>query len=363
MVKDLLLKPLIMGVLGLFVYPNAIKAEIKETQGITLFSVKEEKSQDSLKSKIAEPKYSVKTSGFLTVRGAWSDKPGTNSNFDLRFARLTLSGNLTQDFSYKFQSEFVGTVRILDLILTWKKYPYLNINVGQQKRCFTFENYLAPFAIGVTDYSQTILYLSGFNDRVGEHACGGRDVGVVASGEFLDMGTHKLFKYAAGVFNGEGINKSDKNNNKDLIGSLSIQPIKNLYIGGGYWDGKYGPDSIAVDRKRWTVGLNYANKGYYLRSEYISSKGGVPQNESAALVSDGWYVLGEVPVFKKFGIAAKYDVYRDDKTNENASIKYFGGLNWYVNKYVILQGAFCHTNDKMNKRDYNNVTLQMTVRY
>ena len=364
MLKKSLLKMLILTAIAIFINAEYAKAETKEPKGITLLSVASEK-KDSGNVKPAEPKYSIKTSGFFTVRGTWSDKAESISNFDLRFARVTFSGNLTQDFSYKFQSEFTGggAVRVLDLFATWKKYSFLNISVGQQKRCFTFENYIAPFAISVMDYSQSILLLSGFNDRVGEHASGGRDVGISAGGEFFNTGTHNFFKYALGVFNGQGINEKDKNNNKDVIGSISIQPIKNLYIGGGYWNGKFGPDSVAVKRDRWTVGVNYTNNGYYLRSEYISSKGGKLNNKNASLNSDGWYALAEVPVLKKFGLAAKYDTYRDDKSFENAITKYHAGINWYVNRYVILQGSYVFTNDKSKNQDYNNVAIQMTVRY
>lgn len=312
---------------------------------------------------VAEHKYTVKVGGFLTVRSRWDDVPGNNPGFDLRFARLTLSGKLTPDFSYKFQSEFVGTVRILDLMLGWNKYEFFNVTAGQQKRNFTFENYLAPFAITVSDYSQNVLNLGGFFDRVGEHACGGRDVGVTVSGEFFKTGNHNLFKYALGVFNGEGINKTDKNKGKDLIGSLYIQPVKDLFIGGGYWDGEFGPDSISVDRKRWTVGVSYSSKGYIFRSEYIASKGGILEKDNVAMASDGWYAVAEVPVFKKFGVGAKYDLYRDDKTMKNATIKYYGSLNWYINKYVILQGCYCFTDDRAKNTDYNGVAVQLFFRY
>ena len=79
--------------------------------------------------------------------------------------------------------------------------------------------------------------------------------------------------------------------------------------------------------------------------------------------SDGWYAVAEVPVFKKFGVGAKYDLYRDDKTMKNATIKYYGSLNWYMNKYVILQGCYCFTDDRAKNTDYNGVAVQLFFRY
>ena len=107
MLKKSLLKMLILTAIAIFINAEYAKAETKEPKGITLLSVASEK-KDSGNVKPAEPKYSIKTSGFFTVRGTWSDKAESISNFDLRFARVTFSGNLTQDFSYKFQSEFTG---------------------------------------------------------------------------------------------------------------------------------------------------------------------------------------------------------------------------------------------------------------
>ena len=207
------------------------------------------------------------------------------------------------------------------------------------------------------------MYLGGFFDRVGEHGSGGRDVGITVGGEFYKYGDHNLFKYALGVFNGEGINKSDKNKGKDLIGSVFIQPIKDLFIGGGYWDGDFGPDSAAVDRKRWTVGVSYKSNGYIARSEYIASRGGTLGKDNIPLKSDGWYAVAEVPVYKKFGVGAKYDLYRDDRTMSNSITKYYAAVNWYMNKYIIMQGAYCFTNDRMNSRDYSGLTFQLFVRY
>ena len=49
-----------------------------------------------------------------------------------------------------------------------------------------------------------------------------RDIGVAISGDILD----EKITYALGVFNGNGINTSDDNDQKDIIGRVVVSPFK-----------------------------------------------------------------------------------------------------------------------------------------
>lgn len=278
--------------------------------------------------------------------------------------RLIFNGNITKDFAYRVQMEMAGGPRILDAWLEWKRYDFFRIRAGQMKRCFTFENPWSPITLGVPDYSQVIMKLSGFTDRVGEHSCGGRDAGILFSGDFVRTETHPLFRYELGVYNGNGINKADNNKSKDLIGSMYVRPIKDLYLGGGYWLGKYGPQDNMVDRKRWTVGFKYDDGRYLLRGEYIASKGQKPNQPESANDADGWYVTAGVPVVKNLNAFVKYDVYRDDKTYDTQSTKYVAALNWTLHKYIILQASYFYQDNKMpGSKNSNNAVAQMFVRF
>ncbi|MGL4293258.1 MAG: porin [Bacteroidales bacterium] len=306
----------------------------------------------------------VNISGFILGRGQYSTDPSNFGGFDIRMLRFILGGDITKDFTYRVQMEFAGSPRILDAWLEWKKYDFFRIRAGQQKRNFTFENPWSPVTLGVPDYSQVIMQLSGFTDRVGEHTCGGRDVGIVFTGDFVKLPSHHLFRYDLGVFNGNGINKADNNKFKDVIGSMFIRPVKDLHIGGGYWLGKYGPQKEMVDRKRWTVGFKYDDNRYLLRGEYISSKGGKLKEPDANLNSDGWYLTAGMSVSKALRAFVKYDVYRDDKTYDSQSTKYVGAINWTIHKYIILQASYFYQDNKMpGSKNSNNIVAQMFVRY
>ena len=48
----------------------------------------------------------------------------------------------------------------------------------------------------------------------------------------------KLVNYNLAVMNGQGINLKDKNNQKDIVGSLMIHPLDWLSVGGSFVKGE-----------------------------------------------------------------------------------------------------------------------------
>ena len=70
---------------------------------------------------------------------------------------------------------------------------------------------------------------------------------------------HNWLHYQLGVYNGQGVNHADRNDNKDLIGGLWLSPVKDLCIGAFGWAGEYSKDAngkkITVDRNRMAFGL------------------------------------------------------------------------------------------------------------
>lgn len=330
-------------------------ANAKESKGIV------NKALAKLDTRLSEH---LNISGFIVGRAQYSSAATNYGGFDIRMLRIIMSGNITKNWGYRVQTELAGGPRILDAWLEWKRYDGFQIRAGQQKRCFTYENPWSPITLGVPDYSQSVMKLAGFTDRVGEHSCGGRDAGILFSGNVIKGEKHHYLRYEVGVYNGNGINKMDDNRSKDVIGSLHVRPIQNLHIGGGYWLGKYGPQKEMVDRKRWTVGFKYDDSRYLLRGEYIASKGGKLGNPTSGLNADGWYVTGGMPVAKNLKAFVKYDVYRDNKTYESQTTKYMGALNWSVNKSIILQASYYYQDNKMpGSKNTNNAIAQMYVRF
>ncbi len=352
------LKNFLMPLLGLSLFPGIAMAsdvEYKEDKGLIMQAV--DKVAPSVSKHIA-------FSGYVIGRYAYDASLDNSGNFDIRLLRLLLKGGFDDgNFNYLIQFEGTGGAdgfRTLDAWLEWKKYDFFQIRAGQMKRCFAIENLWSPVTLGVPDYSQNTMLLTGFTDRVGEHSSGGRDIGIKIGGNLFKMKNHHFLRYDVGVYNGTGINKNDNNKTKDLIGSLYLSPIKELRIGGGYWLGEYGETEKAVDRNRWTAGFVYENGRYLLRGEYISSKGKIYNKPESPEDSDGWYVTAGVPVAKKLTTFVKYDVYRDDKTINTQNTKYMVALNWDVTKYLRLQATYFYADNKgVPSKSSNNAVAQM----
>lgn len=273
---------------------------------------------------------SIKFSGYIIGKYSIDNQEGkaSNSTFDLRFVRLSASGYCFNDFYYRLQVEINGMPskdngpRIMDAFVEWQKFDFLRVKLGQFKRPIGFENPMSPLDVGLGNYSQATLKLASINDRIDGHKCSGRDVGVQLQGDlFPATDGHNWLHYQVGVFNGQGINHTDKDNFKDIIGGLWLSPVKGLSVGGFGWNGKYtnddykgdGTDLKSVERKRWGVGYMYDNGAWSTRGEYIASKGKNPADIHSANRSDAWYVQVGAPLFKDFKLFGRYDCYRENK--------------------------------------------------
>ena len=319
-----------------------------------------------------------------------SDREGqaTNGGFDLRFIRLYADGHVYRDFYYKLQMEVNNAPgenkgpRVLDAFIEWQKFDFMRIKLGQFKRSFGFENPMSPLAIGMGSYSQATMKLASINDRNGEGAynkSSGRDVGLQVQGDLLPAADgHKWLHYQVGVFNGQGINHTDKDHHKDLIGGLWLSPVKNLCIGGFGWNGKYTNEKYtgeentlkSVKRVRWGAGLKYESD-WTVRGEYMSSVGGVTTNASAPDRSDAWYATLGVPVAKHFKVYGRYDCYRTDRHSWASLCTNYGlSGNYTLGKNLIFQLNYTFTDDrsarhatKRSDSRYNTVDVQVTARF
>lgn len=299
------------------------------------------------------PKFGGYAIGFYK----YSDEAGKHGGdgFNARLIRVYVDGSIFKDFKYRVQLEVQGSKpHCKDFYLAWKHWDELEVKVGQFKRPFTFENPYNPWDVGVGDYSQVVKKLAGMGDYNGEASMGGRDLGLQLQGDVLKVGDgkqrHALFHYQIGVFNGQGINSADANGHKDIIGTLQVQPVKDLYIGFFGWTGNAVLDGITVNRNRYGLGAKYEHDGWSARAEYVHSVGYkasdfvkdavlgqvLKENHSNGR-ADAWYATVGVPVNDWFKIYAKYDVYRDGASWSNVNTIYSIAPNFQIHKNLMFQ--------------------------
>ena len=333
-----------------------------------------------------------KLSGYAILQYQYSGQHEAESNsFNLRMVRLSLDGRILGDFAYKLQGQINGNTstlgdspRLVDAYVEWQKLPFLKIKAGQFKRPFTFENPMNPIDQGFMGYGQNIMKLAGFNDRVGEHSSNGRDIGVQLQGDLLKTKAGRpLLHYQIGVFNGQGINTKDVDNQKDVIGGLWVMPVEGLRIGAFGWTGSYarkGDDGVkSLAKRRYAISGEYVVDDWTFRSEYIHSTGlgfSTVYNQSsdtkkddvnyaAGDKADGFYALAIAPVIKKkLHVKARYDTYRPRAEWGTSKTYYEVGVDYIFVKNLQINLEYAFVNDRsLAHHNYSMIDTQVSFRF
>ena len=345
-------------------------------------------------------------------------KNAESNSFNIRMGRIALEGRIADDFYWKTQIQFNGNTsnlgsspRMVDLFAEWQKYEYFKVKVGQFKNPFTFENPMHPIDQGFMGYSQNVSKLAGFSDRAGEHASNGRDIGLQLQGDFLkNANGRNLLHYQIGVFNGQGINTKDVDNQKNVIGGVWVMPVSGMRIGAFGWTGSYArkgewteivrvpfgtnfdqvriithPDYRKLNQNRYAFSFEYKKDGWTVRSEYIHSTGKAfaksitnfndanakdcSINENIGDKAQGVYglviaPLAQLPKNSRIDIKARYDMYQPNGKNNMQKTQYEAGLNFHIGKRITILTEYALVNDKtLAKHNYSMADAEFCFRF
>lgn len=297
------------------------------------------------------------------AKATTSDDASAKADFGLRLVRLYVDTKIG-DFAMKFQAQMNGNTsgvngpRIVDAWAEWQHWKELRVKAGQFKRPFTFENPMHPWLLGHGAYSQLADKFAGFNDRTGEHASNGRDIGLQLQGDLFPIGSdgHRLLHYQGGIFNGQGINFADKNTRKDLIGGIWVAPVKELQIGVFGWTGnRVVNDSLTLERRRYSFGVNYTGD-WTARAEFAvdNANGG----------ADAFYAIVGTPSWHRSRLFLHYDLYREDKSHDGAHAIYGFSAQHTLHPNLMLQANYGFNVDKRKADErYHAVDLQLYWRF
>lgn len=365
----------------------------------------------------------VKLSGYGMLQYQYSGQKNAESNsFNVRMGRISLEGRIAQDFYWKTQIQFNGNTstlgnspRMVDLFAEWQKYEFFKVKMGQFKNPFTFENPMNPIDQGFMGYAQNVNKLAGFSDRAGGHSSNGRDIGLQLQGDFLkNSNGRNLLHYQVGVFNGQGINTKDVDNQKNIIGGVWVMPVKGMRIGAFGWTGSYARKGHWTETKRVAVGPNFAEDrdfvyegtkklsqnryafsfeykqdGWTVRSEYIHSTGMAFEkslnnlndaenkenprfcnvNEKIGNKAQGVYGLVIAPLAKlpkgnKIDIKARYDMYQPNGKTDMMKTQYEAGLNFHIGKRFSILTEYALINDRtLAKHNYSMADAEVCFRF
>lgn len=297
----------------------------------------------------------------------YTDVSGIKHDFKPKNLFISVNGKLNDSFRYGFLLEFVNP-SVQEFWAEWTAASEFNLKVGQFKSPVTLESQYVPATLETVAYSRTISNLFGYdgsddawNKQNGKNNFG-RDAGVQISGELLPMAQgHNFIQYAAGMFQGMGVTTGEKNNTKDFAGTLMLQPIKGLRIGGGAYFGQatyaVGGETSDHVRNRWIVSADYKSDRFNARTEWIKANDGGIDREG--LYGMALYYL--VP--KKLNALAKVDYYNKNKEFNSEVMDYTVGLNYYFAPACRIQFNYTYSDysNRWDARNSNVVLAQLQV--
>lgn len=291
-----------------------------------------------------------KISAYVQGRYTYADD---ESSFRLRRVRLNLAGTITPKIDYKFQAE-LASFKLLDAYVDYKPYEQLKLKMGQFKVPLSMENTDdTPKNMLLLDYSLAMQRLVANSEKVGDVTlkAAGRATGISLHGALAEG----VLAYDLAVFNGTDLNTVDNNKSKDVVGRLTLTPVKGWRVSGSYYWGEYGKEYYA--RERWSFGSRYDDGRLFIGAEYFGGKTGLAKGEIDA---DGWYVMGGFAFCKKWTAAARYDTYQEKATEHYPKFEqtnYTVGLSFAPVKNIRLQANYVYEQYVVGHRNVAMVQL------
>ena len=290
--------------------------------------------------------------------------------FELKRVIFWTNAQITDRWSFLFMHDFSSVVQEYYTNYRLTRNKALTVRLGQFKNGLSIENPLSPTAMEAIDvYSEGVTYLTGCGSDPLLGVQYGRDLGISVYGE-TDNG--KL-RYELDVMNGQGINRKDRNPEKDFIGRLEYRPMEGLnlvatgQIGRGHAvaTSVYNP-AIQVGqnyrRNRWTIGFDYKSKAFNAHGEYLEGKDG-------SALSRGAYITGAVPLGEtKCDFVASYDFFNFNTDLNMDQHKAIAGFQyWFYQKcrlqvQYVYKSAYTAGNAFIHD-DCHAVMCQMQIRF
>jgi phosphate-selective porin OprO/OprP len=312
------------------------------------------------------------------------------SEFSVRRARFAVTGFFQRKFRYMLNISYDrGKTALQEAFLESRHISFAHLRVGQFKVPFSLTTLQSDAQL---DFIGRSIIVDNFSPSY--------DVGAMV---FSDK-KYKHFDYAFGVFNGRGLNQSENNNSKFLIGRIEAAPfissgqatLSKLYLG---FSAAYGKNSNPVGKTSYKtvtevpvftfndsinqIGKNsvygydlvWYYKSFSASAEYLQFHGQYLRNstDNIDFTSNGYYLAGTFiltgeekkrnqfvkpkkefdPVNRTWGafeVAARFEVVRlsssyvlanfSKGTDALKSISV--GLNWYLNDDVKVILNYYH---------------------
>lgn len=322
------------------------------------------KSQETINKVVNTLKERITLSGYAQVGYTYNDANGPDNTFDVKRIIFMADAKITNQWSCYFMYDFAGGGNLLEVYTDYKFLPQLTARLGQFKTPYTIENLISPSTVELINcFSMPVCYLAAINGS--DNLCastGGRDIGMMIYG---DLFKNNLLTYKLALMNGQGINVKDKNNQKDVVGYLMVNPTKWLSVGGSFIKGKgYAmADSHQTDikagenytRNRWSAGAVLTASKASLRTEYMAGKDG-------SLDTNGFYATGCAQIVPKLEVIASFDYFNRNTETGDKQSNYIAGLQYWFYPKCRIQAQYTRQEPKLGEGS-NLLQAQIQVRF
>ena len=188
--------------------------------------------------KSADDQFLLKLGGYIQtdIRLFEGGEDSSNSNtFDIKRARIGISGYLLKHFEYKLQAELdTSDDNLTDAAINVNYTPLIQFQIGQFKKPIGYEN---PISSNYTDFVERALAVENISGN-------SRDIGVMFHGRLFS----KRLAYYLGLFNGNGPNTTNNSDNFTFMGRVVASPFANT--GDFYLKGlSFGGSLLTGDRQ------------------------------------------------------------------------------------------------------------------
>src|SRR5437764_2648600 len=287
--------------------------------------------------------------------------------FRLRRARINLTGDFAEQFDFKLEGDFENSdglnsnrtaFEATDIFINWHQFPWAQVKTGQWKAPFGLEQ-LTP---------DTVLYTVERTLPTGA-ITPERQVGIQLWGKpFATIwpGQSDLLTYYAGIFNGNGRNVTNNDNNNFMyVGRVESTLFKDIFGKGSFLklgadvlnsrddkgtnisqsltllvnsDGSLSPFVLpgADERTAWSVDGWIRLGPFDLIGEFLQEHvnprtvDGVPGGFDA-FTTDGFYVTaGYYLIPKKLQSVVQWQHLNPGQTGNDGISSIVGGLNYYI---------------------------------
>ena len=320
----------------------------------------------------------ITLNGYAQAGWSYQDPSGQKTNsYNLKRTLLWAKARITDRWSFLFMHDFSSVPQEFYTDYRVTKNNALTVRFGQFKHSYTMENPMSPTQLELIDvYSQAVLYLAGEGPDPLNGVNYGRDQGLMVFGDLFKNTLH----YELALMSGQGINRKDQNNQKDLIAKLELRPIDGLrVVGSGYLGTGNAVDSAAWNtirkgqnykRNRYSVGAEYKTSAYcpgqYKEARPVSIRAEWLGGKDGDVNSRGGYVTTCIPVYDALDVVASGETFDRntkvagwDQTNLTLGLQY-----WFYKKCrVQLQYTRCLCGENISSKDYNWLQAQVQVAF